>query len=150
MPSLYPERMLRQGDRLLRKLNAGTWNPGTLDVFPNAFRDNYDDLSLFVERIKSPREVLKFFAGFPRFRRAIFGNIDPRTPEELWHEGIGIGVITFDAIRALGLEFKVYPDRSQIDEKGHVEVIGGKRLMLDLSTSAVALSFAEVFPTSGI
>jgi hypothetical protein len=150
MPSLYPERMLRQGDRLLRKLNAGTWNPKTLEVFPEAFSDKYPDLSFFVERIRTPREVLKFFAGIRQIRIAIFGNNAPRTPEDLWRMGIGIGVITFDAIAALGLEFKVYSDRLQIDEKDHVEVIEGKRLMLDLSMSAVALSFAEVFPTGCI
>jgi hypothetical protein len=120
MPSLESKRMLRQGDRLLRKLNAGTWDRKTLEVYPEAFQDQYANLSLFV---------------------------DSRTPEDLWNKGIGIGVVTFEAVTTLGLRFKVGDDGFPMNQKGRVNVIDGKKMMLELSRLAVALSYSEIFPS---
>jgi hypothetical protein len=147
MPSLESKRMLRQGDRLLRKLNAGTWDRKTLEVYPEAFQDQYANLSLFVERIMAPRDVLKFFARIAGFRAGLFGNTDSRTPEDLWNKGIGIGVVTFEAVTTLGLRFKVGDDGFPMNQKGRVNVIDGKKMMLELSRLAVALSYSEIFPS---
>ena len=148
MPSPNRERVLRPGDRLLRKLNAGTWNPKSFEVFPEAFHDQHDDLSFFVERFLAPREVLAYFAGFRGLRRHYFGNLEHRGPEELWEKGIGIGVIAFEAMFPLGLEFKTYKDGRQVNKNGHVEAVGGKRMMLELSRLARPLSYLEIFPVS--
>ena len=139
--------MLRLGDRLLRKLNHTSWDPKSREVFPAAFEDKYADLSVFVERLKHPREVLVFFAGIEPLRKANFGSGAPRTPEELWDKGIGIGVITYDAVVEIGGKFKLYDKRYHIDTKGHVDVINGKRFKLELSMAAVAMTQYEIFGT---
>jgi len=143
-----PERMLRQGDRLLRKLIPDTWNTHTLEVFPEAFQDKHEDLSLFVARMSKPRDILALFEKFGSVREQFFGNRKRRSLEEMWERGFGIGVIGYDAIKALGLEFKKYDDGTEIEEDGHVEVKRGKECMLELSAQATALARTEVFPPS--
>jgi hypothetical protein len=146
MPDPPSEQMLRQGDRLLRKLNPRTWNPNTGEVFPEAFEDQHDDLSLFVERMKTPRDVLGFFARFKGLRKAHFGDDQARTPEDLWRVGFGIGVVTYESIKQLRLEFKRYRGGLEIEKTGHVEILNGKNWSLELSVLAVALSEQEVLP----
>jgi hypothetical protein len=138
-------RMLEAGDSLLRKLNSESWNQTTLEVFPEAFEDQHKELSLYVQRLKHPRDVLAFFAKFGGLRDHYFGNREPRTPVEMWERGFGIAVISYDDIKALGVDFMVYDDGSEIEEDGHVEVISGKAWMLELSALARALRKDEVF-----
>src|SRR5437868_5264271 len=145
MPKPSPDRMLRQGDRLLRKLNPRTWNPDTRAVSPEAFEDQHDDLSLFVARMMAPRDVLGFFARFKGLRKAHFGDDKARTPEDLWRVGFGVGVVTYESIKQLGLEFKKYQGGHEIEKTGHAEIINGKNWSLEISTVAVALSEDEVF-----
>jgi hypothetical protein len=146
MPSLHTERMLRHGDRLLRKLDPGVWNPQSFEVFPEAFSDASNRPSCFVERRKSAREVLIIFEGFPGLREHHFGDRRRRTPEELWDRGFGIGVITFDAIKSLGLDFVVYADGNNVDKKGHAEIANESTMDLELSRLTVAMRYEEVFP----
>jgi hypothetical protein len=140
------ERMLRQGDKLLRKLNPGTWNSTTSAVFPEAFEDQHENLSLFVARIKTPSDVLRHFEKFGSLRAHYFGNREHRTADEMWRIGFGVGVLSYEDITALGLTFKPYEDGFEIEEGGHVDVVSGQEFMLELSEKARALSKADVFP----
>jgi hypothetical protein len=146
MPDPLAEQMLRQGDRLLHKLNPRTWNPKSGEVFPEAFEDQHADLSLFVERMKRPRDVLGFFARFKGLRKAHFGDEKARTPEDLWRVGFGVGVVTYESIKQLNLQFKRYRGGLEIEKTGHVEILNGKNWSLELSVVAIALPENEVFP----
>ena len=98
-----------------------------------------------MERIKTPRSVLGFFARFKGLRRAHFGDDKARTPEDLWRAGFGVGVVTYESIMQLKLEFKRYQGGHEIEKTGHVEILNGKNWSLEISVVAVALSEKEVF-----
>jgi len=139
--------MLRPGDKLFRKLNPDDWNPGSFEIKPEAFQDNHDDLSLYVARFVTPRQLLGKFAKMKGLREFLFHDRNsPRTPEELWEKGLGIGVISYDAIIALGLCFVKDSKGLEIDKEGHVDVEQGSEWMLELSGLARALAVNEVFP----
>jgi hypothetical protein len=148
MPSLSGERMLRDRDTLLRKLDPDTWNPKTFEVFPEAFSDNSNDLSLYVARLKNPRALLAHFEKFGNLRQYHFGDRAHRTPQDLWNKGFGVAMVTFEAVKALGLNFRVYPDGFGIDREGHIEIIDGKEMDLELSRLATALRYSDVFPAT--
>ncbi len=81
-------------------------------------------------------------------REFLFGDRDsPRTPEELWDKGLGIGVIGYDAVVQLGLHFVKDSNGLEVDKHGHVDLVQGSEWMLELSAHARALSRNEVFPT---
>lgn len=143
---LPQDRTLRQGDTLLRKLNPGTWNVTTSEVLPEAFEDQHENLSLFVARFKTARDVLRHFEKFGSLRAHYFGDREHRTADEMWQVGFGVGLIPYEDITALGLSFIKYEDGFEIEEDGHVDVISGQEFMLELSAKARALSKAEVFP----
>jgi len=145
MPKLLADRLLRDGDNLYRKLNPSTWNPNTLRVYPEAFRDEHEHLSFFVARIKAPQDVLSFFAQFSRLRKEHFGDKSPRTPQDLWNKGFGIAIISVHSILELGLKFKTSTDGYEIGEKGHVDIVHGKEYDMELSLAAVALAYSDVF-----
>jgi hypothetical protein len=83
MPSLDRERLLRHGDRLLRKLDPETWNRSTLEIFPEAFQDQHDNLSLYGWRIKNPRGVFALSERYGALREFWFGDRKRRPREEL-------------------------------------------------------------------
>jgi hypothetical protein len=137
--------MLRPDDELYRKLNPDSWNLDNLIVGPEAFEDRHEDLSLYVARFVSPKQVLEKFAGYPGLRREFFASRAEVSAEDMCRRGFGIAVITCLDVTALGLTFKTYKGGCTIDRHGHCEVIRGKQLSLEISRKVVALTREQIF-----
>src|SRR5947209_5888374 len=113
MPTSQNRRTLRPEDVLYRRVMPEHWDDERL--LPAAFEDRYENLSFFTARVKSPAEVLDYFAGFaPVKRRCGTGKRKP-TPAEMYDAGYRIAEISFASILANGFAARADENGNQLD-----------------------------------
>jgi hypothetical protein len=131
-------------DKLYRKLVPEHWDGQSGFILPQAFIDNYLELSMFVGRIASPRDVLEFFGRFPAVKKACgSGSLRP-SPETMCDKGYGIAEIPARIVFELGLKFQPRPNGDWIDEKGHVNIAKAGNYAMRFADVARALTRDEM------
>jgi hypothetical protein len=141
-----PPRLLKQNDALLRFLNPLQWDRHTVFVSPAAFEDQYNDLSLFVARIKCARSVLEYFGSMRGIKKKFFGGRAANaSAQEMWSAGFGVATISYRDLLAIGLHVVPVDVIHQYDRKGHLNVFQGQEWSVHLAARARALGHAEIF-----
>ena len=127
-------RTLQPEDILYRRVMPEHWDAEGL--LPAAFEDRYENLSFFAARVKSPAEVLSYFAGFaPVKRRCGTGKRKP-TPAEMYDAVYRIAVIPFATILANGFAAKADAHGNQVSQSGHVDIVRGQELAATWASEA--------------
>jgi hypothetical protein len=112
-------------------------------LLPAAFEDRDEDLSFFTARVKSPAEVLEFFAGFAAVKQRCGTGKRKPTPAEMYDAGYPIAAIRSATIPANGFAAKVDEQGNQFDRRGHVDIIRGQELAATWASEARMLSREE-------
>lgn len=145
MPQV-PGRKLNPDDIIYRKLEPGTWNASTGEVFEDAFIDNYKSQSFNLSVRCAPSELLDKFAKLKPKR--ILHNDPELTAEKLYFEhGYGVAAIRVGDLLARGFIIELDDAGNEFNIKnGHINIIG-VRDKPDLACAvARVLSGGEIFP----
>jgi hypothetical protein len=133
-------RIARPDDWLYRLVKPEQWDEQGL--LPDAFDDQHQDLSLFLQRVKSPVELLTFFAQFGPARKLC--KTRRPTPALMYSAGFRIAAIRLGEFLAAGYEIKTDAAGNHFDDKGHLEIIRGQRNAAVWASRAQILSREEI------
>lgn len=142
--SLILRTVNRETDVLYRKVDPDHWDHDTGNLLPTAFQDPYANLSFFVARFKTPRDVLYFFRSKTATKQAA-GISSSVPPDRMYRVGFTISAVLASDFQRLGLEY-IAQDGHEISQSGHVNVRDGQHHAIQIRGVARCLTEQEIFP----
>src|SRR5689334_16851832 len=124
MASPRPDRLARPDDLLYRMEKPKQWDEE--GILPAAFQDPYDDLSLYLRRVKTPLALLAGFSSVS-WVKALCRSKRSVTPAQMYDSEFRVAAIWLREFTLEGYQIKLDNEGNHYDEEGHLEIVNGQQ-----------------------